>query len=80
MMAMEAAPSPASQCCVHTDPSAKSDEFEINSPKQKEPAVFEDRGRYLRDSRTQLRKAAYCEIVSNQAHVENYLARRTFSH
>jgi hypothetical protein len=31
---------------VHTDHSAKSEDFEINPPEQEEPAVFDDRGHY----------------------------------
>jgi peptidyl-prolyl cis-trans isomerase SurA len=45
-----------------------------------DPRVQQDIRQRLRDSRTQLLKAAYYEIVRNQAHVEDYLARRTFSH
>src|SRR5580693_1999860 len=40
------APSTAYQSCVHTDPSAKSEEFQTNSPRQEEPAVFDDRIHY----------------------------------
>jgi peptidyl-prolyl cis-trans isomerase SurA len=45
-----------------------------------DPQVQQDIRQRLRDSRTQLLKVAYYEIVRNQAHVEDYLARRTFSH
>jgi hypothetical protein len=38
--------STAYQSCVHTGPSAESEEFQTNSPRQEEPAVFDDRGRY----------------------------------
>lgn len=36
----QAAPSTAYQSCVHTDPSAKSEEFQTNSPRQEELAVL----------------------------------------
>jgi peptidyl-prolyl cis-trans isomerase SurA len=43
-----------------------------------DPRVQQDIRQQLRDSRSQLLKAAYYEIVRNQAHVENHLAEQIF--
>ena len=43
-----------------------------------DPRVQQDIRQQLRDSRSQLLKAAYYEMVRNQAHVENRLAQQIF--
>jgi peptidyl-prolyl cis-trans isomerase SurA len=43
-----------------------------------DPRVQQDIRQQLRDSRSQLLKAAYIEIVRDQAHVQNYLAEQIF--
>ena len=43
-----------------------------------DPRVQQEIRQQLRDSRSQLLRAAYYEIMRNQAHVENHLAEQIF--
>ncbi len=43
-----------------------------------DPRVQQDIRQQLRDSRSQLLRAAYIEMMRNQTHVENHLAEQIF--
>jgi peptidyl-prolyl cis-trans isomerase SurA len=45
---------------------------------QNDPRVQQEIRQQLRDNRSQLLKAAYYEILRDQAHVENHLAEQIF--